>query len=242
MPARLRALIPAAGRGSRAGLPYPKTLHPVRGTPILGRLLDLLAPYDAEPVVVVSPEGQAPVAAFLAETGRHAELVVQPEPRGMGDAVLRFEDAAAAHEAEDVLLVWGDIPLLSPDTLAATVEAHRAGGAAMTFPTRHVERAYTIVQRDPAGRVTALIETREAGIEPGPGERDIGLFVCRRAAVFPLLAQRFADGIGARTGEHGFLHIVGHLARGGLRVEALPIATPDDLVSLNALADLEGVA
>lgn len=241
MPTRLRALIPAAGRGSRAGLPYPKTLHPVRGVPILGRLLDLLAPYDPEPVVVVSPEGLAPVADFLALSGRRAELVVQPEPRGMGDAVLRFEDTAGASEAQDILLVWGDIPLLSPETLAGTIDAHRAREAALTFPTRLVERAYTIVTRDPAGQVIDLVETREAGIDPGPGEREIGLFAFDRAAVFPLLRRPLPDGTGARTGEHGFLHVVRHLVRAGLEVQALPIATVDDLVSLNALADLEGV-
>lgn len=241
MPASLRALVPAAGRGSRAGLPYPKTLHPVRGVPILGRLLDLLAPYDAEPVVVVSPDGRAPVATFLRDSGRRAELVVQPEPRGMGDAVLRFADAADAAAADDILLVWGDIPLLSPATLEATVAAHRGGGAAMTLPTRHVDRAYTVVTRDAAGAVTGIAETREAGIDPGPGEREIGLFAFRRAAVFPLLHRPLADAFGARTGEHGFLHVVGHLARAGERVEALPIATEDDLVSLNALADLDGV-
>lgn len=241
MPASLRALIPAAGRGSRAGLPYPKTLHPVQGVPILGRLLDLLAPYDAEPVVIVSPDGHGPIAGFLDATGRAAELVVQPEPRGMGDAVLRFANAAGAHEVQDILLVWGDIPLLSPATLSATVEAHRSTGAAMTFPTRHVERAYTIVARDAAGRVTGVIETREAGVEPGLGEREIGLFVFRRAAVFPLLSEGHADTIGRSTGEHGFLPVIGQLTAAGQAVEALPIAIEQDLVSLNALADLEGV-
>lgn len=238
MPARLRALIPAAGRGSRAGLPYPKTLHPVRGVPILGRLLDLLAPYDAEPVVIVSPEGLAPIAEFLRTSGRTAELIVQPEPRGMGDAVLRFDGAAAADEAEDILLVWGDIPLISPETIATAVTAYRAGDAAITFPTRHVERAYTVVSRDAQGNVTDLTETRESGAVPGPGEREIGLFVFRRDTVFPLLHEH--PGVGRSTGEHGFLHVVGHLARAGATVAALPVATEDDLVSLNALADLEG--
>lgn len=239
MPARLRALIPAAGRGSRAGLPYPKTLHPVRGVPILGRLLDLLAPYDAEPVVIVSPEGLAPIAEFLRTSGRTAELIVQPEPRGMGDAVLRFDGAAAADEAEDILLVWGDIPLISPETIATAVTAHQAGDAAITFPTRHVERAYTVVSRDAQGNVTDLTETRESGAVPGPGEREIGLFVFRPDAVFPLLREH--PGVGRSTGERGFLHVVGHLARAGATVAALPVATEDDLVSLNALADLEGI-
>lgn len=241
MTASLRALIPAAGRGRRAGLPYPKTLHPVRGVPILGRLLGLLASYDPEPVVIVSPDGLAPIAAFLHDSGRRAELIVQPEPRGMGDAVLRFDAATAAGAAEVILLVWGDIPLLSPATLDATVAAHRAGRAKLTFPTRLVEQAYTVVARDRTGAVMSVAETREAGVAPAPGEREIGLFVFDRAAVFPLLRCPAADAVGARTGEHGFLHVVERLVQAGERVEALPIATEQDLVSLNALADLEGI-
>lgn len=58
---RIRVLVAAAGRGTRAGLPYPKTLYPVQGRPILLRILDLLSPYDDCPTVVVSPEGMQPI-------------------------------------------------------------------------------------------------------------------------------------------------------------------------------------
>ena len=47
--AELSALVAAAGRGTRAGLPYPKTLFPVQGKPILVHIAELLAPYDAHP-------------------------------------------------------------------------------------------------------------------------------------------------------------------------------------------------
>src|SRR5687768_9613312 len=65
----IRVLIAAAGSGSRAGLPYPKTLHPVRGRPILLRLIDRLRTIDPHPTVVVSPSGHALVADCLARAG-----------------------------------------------------------------------------------------------------------------------------------------------------------------------------
>jgi bifunctional UDP-N-acetylglucosamine pyrophosphorylase/glucosamine-1-phosphate N-acetyltransferase len=238
----LRALVAAAGAGTRAGLPYPKTLHPVDGVPILGRVLDLLRPYDPEPVVVVSPAGRAPVAAFLADSGRAAELVVQPSPSGMGDAVLRFDDAADADAAATVLLIWGDIPFVAPETVAETVAHHRATGAVITFPTRRVDDAYTRVERDAEGRVAALRETRETGLPVGPGERDIGLFVFDRARVFALLREDRPERIGRASGEHGFLYVVAAAAERGWRVEAPPIARERDLLSLNRLSDLAGVA
>ncbi|HEX8553366.1 MAG TPA: NTP transferase domain-containing protein [Sphingomonas sp.] len=237
----LRALIPAAGTGSRAGLPYPKTLHPVEGVPILLRQLDLLRLFDPCPVVVASPAGRVPIAETLGAAGARAELVEQASPTGMGDAILCLDASIAGRNAEHVVAVWGDIPLLDPRTIAGTVERHLAAGNDFTFPTRHVEAAYTVVTRDAAGRVTALAETREAGVEPGPGERDIGVFVFRRAPVFDLLRRRLPGALGTTTGEHGFLYIVRHLAEHGHRVEALPIATERDLISLNRLSDLDGV-
>ncbi|HEY0312453.1 MAG TPA: NTP transferase domain-containing protein [Allosphingosinicella sp.] len=237
----LRALIAAAGTGSRAGLPYPKTLHPVLGRPILLRLLDLLRPLDPNPVVIVSPLGAAPIRATLGADGATAELIEQSRPTGMGDAILLFRQAQGAAETEHLLIVWGDIPLLERVTVEALVAAHRDHGNDFTFATRHVDEAYTIVERDAEGRVTALIETREAGLVPGPGERDIGLFVIRPQAVLAVLEQALDGARGRETGEHGFLYVVRHLAERGCRVEALPIATERDLVSLNRLSDLAGL-
>jgi len=240
--AEIKVLIAAAGAGTRAGLPYPKTLHPVLGTPILIRLAQLLEPLDPRPTLIVSPSGRAQIAACLAEHGRKTDLVEQANPTGMGDAILLFEQSPARDQAEHLMVVWGDIPLIEPATVAATCAAHFDHGNDFTFPTRTVERAYTIVERDGGGRVAALTETREAGVEPGPGERDIGLFLFRTRPVLDLLRRKLPGAFGRTTGEHGFLYIVAHLAALGCRVEALPIATENDLVSLNSLSDLDGVA
>src|SRR4051812_16297636 len=82
--AEIRALIAAAGNGSRAGLAYPKTLHPVLGRPILLRLIETLAPIDPHPVVVVSPSGREPIAECLEAAGVAADLIIQEKPTGMG--------------------------------------------------------------------------------------------------------------------------------------------------------------
>lgn len=239
MRADLRVLIAAAGTGSRAGLPYPKTLHPVLGKPILLRQLELFSAIDPRPVVIVSPTGAAPIAAALAGQNLDAELIVQAEPTGMGDAILAFREAERAESTEHLVIVWGDLPLLQQATVEAVCERHFAQDNDFTFATRVVDEAYTRVERDAAGAVTSLIETRETGEEPGPGERDIGLFVVRTRPVFDLLAQRLPGASGKKTHEHGFLYIVAHLANRGLKVEALPVATELDLVSLNHLSDLD---
>lgn len=241
--AELRVLIPAAGRGSRAGLPYPKTLYSVRGTPILHRLLKVLRPYDASPTVVVSPQGEPLIRDSLRLAALDAQLVRQPEPLGMGDAVLRFVPSPGAVDAQHLLLAWGDLANLQPSTVASLVDSHLSAGNDFTFATRLTDQAYTTVQRNQAGQVLSVRETREQGvIKPQPGERDIGLFVFRRQPVFSMLRDDLPGKVGGATAEHGFLYVIEHLVQAGYRVEALPIATDLDLISLNSLSDLSDSA
>lgn len=230
------ALIAAAGRGTRAGLPYPKTLFEVQGKPILLRVAEALAPHADDLVVVASPDGADPVRACLDEAGRPARIAIQPEPLGMGNAVLA---GLAGITAEHVLLAWGDIPFFQPATVAAMVEAHHACGNDFTFATTMTDSAYTLVSRDHDGRLLSITESREAGIaQPGRGEREIGLFIFRRAPVWAALQEDLPGKFGRHTGEHGFLYLVEHLAAAGRKVEGLPVASELDLVSFNQMADI----
>lgn len=239
--ARICALIAAAGRGSRSGLPFPKTLFPIQGKPILIRIMELLKSFDGEPTLIVSPDGAMPIEGCLAEYGLTAHLVIQPEPKGMGDAVLHFRQSPAFNDAEHILLIWGDIPFIEPKTVDEMVNRHIASGNDFTFVTRQVDSAYTIVSRNEAGAVVAVVETRELGIsQPQAGERDIGLFIFRKNSVFTALSEDFPGKFGKTTGEHGFLYVIGQLAARGMNVEALAIGTERDLVSLNSLEDVDG--
>lgn len=234
----MRVLIAAAGRGSRAGLPYPKTLFPIQGHPILVRILNLLSPYDPNPAIIVSPEGKELVQSELDARHLDAELIVQPSPKGMGDAILYLE-SSQSEPSEHVLLIWGDIPFIQAKTVANLVAQHFRDDNDLTFATRVVDHAYTIVRRDTKGRVIALEETRETGKPLERGERDIGLFVFRRAPVLHCLKQDVPRKFGKHTGEHGFLYVVQQLVGQGFKVEAVPIATEIDLVSLNSMSDIE---
>lgn len=236
----LHVLIAAGGKGSRAGLPYPKTLYPVQGIPILVRIHRLLAHLDPIPTVIVSPAGKTHVEACLADNGFAAHLVEQPEPLGMGNAVLQFRLSPVYSDADHVLLVWGDIPFIQPQTVALTVAEHFRSGNDFTLATRRVDSVYTVVSRDAYGNLLRVTETRETGATaPMPGERDIGLFVFRKKPVFELLQQDLPGKFGRTTGDHGFLYVIEHLVTQGFRVQGLPVATELDLVSLNSMKDIE---
>jgi bifunctional UDP-N-acetylglucosamine pyrophosphorylase/glucosamine-1-phosphate N-acetyltransferase len=238
--ADIRGLVAAAGSGSRSGLSYPKTLFPVRGKPILVRILELLKHIDAQPTIIVSHKGYAPVTECLEQNNFSANLTIQPEPLGMGDAVLRFKNSPVFKDTENVLLVWGDIPFIQQQTVETLIRIHMESNNDFSFVTSKVDAAYTLVKRDERGEISGVDETREKKITtPQPGERDIGLFLFRKEPVFDLLAQNLIGKYGQATGEHGFLYVIQHLASQGFKVQGLPIATELDLVSLNKMDDLK---
>lgn len=235
----IHALIPAAGKGSRSGLDFPKTLQTVDGVPILVRLLRALQPVARQFTVIVSPAGRASIAETLGRYGLDAELVEQAEPRGMGDAVAQFAKSRHYAEADRIVVVWGDMLALSTRLVEATLDRFRADGSDFAFPTHYRAPCYTHTERDGTGRVVALLERREFGDAlPERGEADCGLFVFRKAPVFRVLSEH-ADALrGPVTGETGFLAAVRVLAALGCRVDAYPIARDIDAASFNWPDDL----
>jgi bifunctional UDP-N-acetylglucosamine pyrophosphorylase/glucosamine-1-phosphate N-acetyltransferase len=239
--AKVKALIVAAGRGTRAGLPYPKTLFSIKGIPILVRIFELLNPYDSQPTVIVSPDGLCLIGDCLSQYAMPSHLVVQNEPKGMGDAVLRFIDSPAFLDSDHTILIWGDIPFIQKKTLDTLVGRHFLEDNDFTFATKHVDLAYTVIFRDASGGVAQVIESREegSGLQQA-GEREIGLFIFRTSLVVQMLKQDLLGKFSKNTGEHGFLYVIGHLVKAGHRVVALPIATDLDLLSLNSMKDIDG--
>jgi bifunctional UDP-N-acetylglucosamine pyrophosphorylase/glucosamine-1-phosphate N-acetyltransferase len=236
----LRVVVPAAGKGSRSGMSLPKTLRAVDGVPILVRILDAVHGFDARPVVVVSPDGRAAIAAALRDAGRDAELVVQDRPLGMGDAVRRFDRADGAERAETLIVVWGDMVAVDGELIGHALATLVRDGLDLVFPSHIATPPYTLVVRDERGEVRRLVERREApeGF-PDAGESDTGVFVFRKEPVFRILRAEPPELRGTATGELGFLAVVGLLADRGGRVAALPVATALAASSFNSPEDLD---
>ena len=233
-------LIAAAGNGTRSGLSYPKTLYPVSGKPILIHLLTLFSSFSSSSSVVVSPKGKNQVHECLQKSNFHPHIITQPSPKGMGDAVLQFKHSPDFYSTKNLILVWGDIPFIQAETVSEMIRIHEIHNNDFTFPTRIVDSAYTYVLRDQQNRLVEVIETRELGIEkPSFGERDIGLFVFKKDLVINMLQKELQSKYGQVSGEHGFLYIIKELILHGAKVEALPIATEKDLISLNYIKDVK---
>ncbi|MEA2194527.1 MAG: bifunctional UDP-N-acetylglucosamine pyrophosphorylase / glucosamine-phosphate N-acetyltransferase [Solirubrobacteraceae bacterium] len=159
----LTVLILAAGQGTRMRSQTPKVLHDLCGRPLVGWPIAAALEAGAERIVVVdSPE--RPLAGHLPDG---VLLAVQEQPDGTGGAV-----RAGMGEIEDgvtVVVLHGDVPLVTSETIAELVKVHTDRGAAATMVTMELDdpTAYGRVVRDADGDVEAVVETKDpAGATP----------------------------------------------------------------------------
>jgi bifunctional UDP-N-acetylglucosamine pyrophosphorylase/glucosamine-1-phosphate N-acetyltransferase len=110
------ALILAAGEGTRMKSATPKVLHKIAGLPMLGHVLNGAVAGGASEIAVVIGPGMEAVSAFLAKTAPSAKVYVQQERLGTAHAVLAAKKALSG--TDDVLVLFGDTPLVTGTTLA----------------------------------------------------------------------------------------------------------------------------
>src|SRR5207247_9758624 len=111
----------------------------------------------------------------------HPRVFRQREQRGPGHAVA-CAAAAFAGFAGDVLVLYGDVPLIRPATLRALLDAHRAAGADLTLVTLHFARpaGYGRITRGPDAQVTGIVEDRDArDVQRAITEVNPGLYAAR---------------------------------------------------------------
>ncbi len=149
----------AAGKGTRMRSSLAKMLHPVCGRPMV-----------AWPILAAREAGAGQVAAIVSpgdqiETGLPPEVqtVVQPEADGTGGAIRAA--LALVRESETVLVLSGDVPLISAATISGLLEAHASSAAAATMLTIELPEpgAYGRVIRDGEGWVTRVVEAKGGG-------------------------------------------------------------------------------
>src|SRR3712207_6083558 len=189
---RLTAVILAAGQGTRMRSKTPKMLHYLCGWPIVRWPVEAAKAAGADSVVVVG----GPDRALEGRLPEGVELAVQEVARGTGDAV----KAAAEHIGEGtVVILNGDVPLITPEAIADLAEAHAARGAAATMVTMILDDPgfYGRVVRDDAGDVVKVVETKADG-DATPEERAIkevntGVFAFDGEKLLSALDQVKAD-------------------------------------------------
>jgi len=228
----------AAGEGTRMRSSLPKMLHPVSGRPMV-----------AWPILAAREAGAGRVAAIVspgrdisAGLPQEVETVVQPEPDGTGGAVRAA--LPLIEEAETVLVLSGDVPLISAETIAGLLAAHAASPAAATMLTIELDdpASYGRVLRAGDGSVERVVEAKAAG-DADAGQlaiREInaGTYVFDATPLLTALAGLSNDNA---QGEYYLPDVFPALREAGLSIAA---HLADDLavtMGINNRADLAAV-
>jgi bifunctional UDP-N-acetylglucosamine pyrophosphorylase/glucosamine-1-phosphate N-acetyltransferase len=183
MPTTLAAVVMAGGLGTRMRSAVAKHLHPLLGRRMVDWVVEAARPVGADPLVVVASPDTADAFTGL-------EVAVQERPLGTGDAV-RAARASVA-DADEVLVLSGDTPLLTTALLSDLVEAHRSSGAAATVLSFVPDdiRTYGRIVRDGAGDLVAIVEAADAGPEElAIQEANSSIYVFRSDALWPAIEQ-----------------------------------------------------
>jgi bifunctional UDP-N-acetylglucosamine pyrophosphorylase / glucosamine-1-phosphate N-acetyltransferase len=231
----LTTVILAAGEGKRMRSRTPKMLHRMCGRPLIAYPLRLARTLSDRVVMVVGP-GADDVRALV---GQDVAIAEQLERLGTGHAVLQ---ARSACPAEGIILVLaGDMPLLSLETLERLVQHHRATGAAATVLTAVVERpqGYGRVLRQ-GGRVKRIVEDRDATDDQKKiNEINTSVYCFDAKRLWPTLGELKPDN---DQGELYLTDVVGLLARAGAGVEGVAVGDPAEALGVNDRKQLAQVA
>ena len=155
---KLNVIVLAAGQGKRMHSDLPKVLHPLAGRSLLGRVVDTARTLQAAKIVVVYGHGGEQVRqAFAQDAG--LIWAEQKEQLGTGHAVKQ----AMPHvdPDSDVLIVYGDVPLIETKSLRLLLESSRETLGVMTAVVEDAS-GYGRIVRDAAGRVLRIVEQKDA--------------------------------------------------------------------------------
>jgi bifunctional UDP-N-acetylglucosamine pyrophosphorylase / glucosamine-1-phosphate N-acetyltransferase len=230
----LAAVVMAGGLGTRMKSATPKHLHPLLGR----RMVDwvIAAARDAgvtRVVVVASPDSAGSYDGL--------EVAVQEQALGTGDAVRAARPALEGSDS-DVLVLNGDVPALTPDTVLALVDAHRRTGAAanvLSFEPAD-ERTYGRIVRDGGGRLARIVEAADASAdELALREVNSGIYLFRGATLWPVLDRLEPHNA---QGELYVTDTLGLLVGDGETVAVHTAADPFEVEGINTRVEMALVA
>jgi bifunctional UDP-N-acetylglucosamine pyrophosphorylase/glucosamine-1-phosphate N-acetyltransferase len=235
----LHIVILAAGKGTRMKSARPKVLHRVAGRPMIEHVLKTAAALAPRSITVVVGHRAGDVEREMEGFG-HLTFVVQEPQLGTGHALLSAEPALERSSGTLVLLS-GDVPLLSEQTLKTLVDHHISAAAAATVVTAVVD--------DPAGygrivrsgqQIARIVEDKDAtAAERAIREINSGIYAFRLAGLFDAVRSIGAENI---QREYYLPDLVNVFRQRADCVETITVSEPDEIRGINSRADLAAVS
>jgi UDP-N-acetylglucosamine pyrophosphorylase len=235
----LAVVIMAAGKGTRMKDPdMAKVMYQINGKPMIEHVVDLALRLQSQNTVVIVGWQKESVIEHLASTGKQVTCVEQSPQLGTGHAVMQAEQPLK-HFDGDVLVLSGDVPMLTFTTVSELVEFHRHQGAAATVLTAVLIDAsgYGRVVRDKRGNVTAIVEHKDATEEQRAiREINSGIYVFDRSKLFNGLKYITPNNV---QKEYYLTDVFDYFWRRKLKVCAVAAKDPHEIQGINTAQELE---
>ncbi|AVV34164.1 UDP-N-acetylglucosamine diphosphorylase/glucosamine-1-phosphate N-acetyltransferase [Halomonas sp. SF2003] len=232
---RTDVVILAAGQGTRMRSKLPKVLHPLAGKAMVRHVADTAAGLDGAHLNVVIGHGGERVQQQLADTG--ASFAVQAEQKGTGHAVAQSLDAIGDGK---VLILYGDVPLIRRETLEALLAEVSEQTLGLLTVILEDPTGYGRIVRDAEGRVSAIVEHKDATPEQlAIQEGNTGILATTGAQLKRWLPALSADNA---QGEYYLTDIIAMAASEGVNIATAQPAAVEEVQGVNnrlQLADLE---
>lgn len=230
----LAIVVLAAGKGTRMKSDRHKVLHPIAGRPMLEHLLASASELAPARQVVVAGHGREQLEAAL--DGR-AQIAVQEPQHGTGHAVQQAE-AALAGFAGDVLILYGDVPFVRPETMRAMIARLHAVDApavvVLGFEPEDTLQYGRVIAED--GRILKMVEHKDASVEERACRLcNSGLMAVKSADLFALLASVTNDNV---QGEYYLTDIVNLANADGRVCAVVVVADEHEVMGINSRAEL----
>ncbi|OQR58717.1 bifunctional UDP-N-acetylglucosamine diphosphorylase/glucosamine-1-phosphate N-acetyltransferase GlmU [Bacillus sp. CDB3] len=223
------AVILAAGKGTRMKSKLYKVLHPVCGKPMVQHVVDQVSQLGMQKLVTVVGHGAEMVQEQL---GNVSEFALQAEQLGTAHAV----DQAAnvlANEEGTTLVICGDTPLITAETMEALLQQHEEAGAMATVLTAYIEEpaGYGRIIRNENGHVEKIVEHKDANEkELAIKEINTGTYCFDNKALFASLSKVSNDNV---QGEYYLPDVIEILKNEGHIVSAYQTEHFDETLGVN---------
>jgi bifunctional UDP-N-acetylglucosamine pyrophosphorylase/glucosamine-1-phosphate N-acetyltransferase len=236
-PHHLEVVILAAGKGTRMRSTLPKVLHRLAGLPLVEHVIHVARQLGAEGVHVVYGHGGEAVPQTLKQLD--VRWVKQEPQLGTGHAV---QQAMPAVRGDTVLILYGDVPLTRLATLQALVKAAEGGQLAILTATLADATGYGRIVRDAGGRVTRIVEHKDANdSERQIREINTGIVAAPTARLRDWL-QRLRNDNAQK--EYYLTDVIGMAAAEGVTITTAQPAAEWEILGVNSkqqLAELERI-
>lgn len=222
-------IILAAGKGTRMKSKLYKVLHPVAGKPMVEHIIDQVEKTNPSEVVTVVGHGAEAIKNHLGERSQYA---LQEEQLGTGHAVLQAQ-AHLAGKQGTTLVITGDTPLLTAETLTNLFDYHQGKNASATILTAHADdpTGYGRIIRDHLGIVEKIVEQKDASEqEARVQEINTGTFCFDNEVLFNTLSKINTNNA---QGEYYLTDIIEIFKREGKTIAAYKMTNFEEAMGIN---------